>query len=81
MALGLTLMKTLGYCYCCILTSALVSSLRILEAGEDAGARILPIRGADLAMEDGNMRVLRSSQNQIFNHGDLEDPEAILPAE
>merc|ERR1711997_1035622 len=66
-----TLMKTLGYCYCCILTSALVSSLRILEAGEDAGTRILPLRGADLAMEDGNMRVLRSSQNHIFNQGTL----------
>ena len=64
-------MKTLRYCSCFILTLSIVSSLRILEAGEDAGARILPIRGADLAMEDGNMRVLRSSQNQIFNQGTL----------
>ena len=64
-------MKTLRYCSCFILTFSLVSSFRILEAGEDAGARILPIRGADLAMEDGNMRVLRSSQNHIFNQGTL----------
>ena len=48
-----------------------MSSLRILEAGDDVAARILPVRRSDLVMEVGNTHSLRSIQNHIFNHGIL----------
>ena len=70
-SLGRTLMMTLRCCFSIILTSAIVSSLRILEAGDDVAARILPVRRSDLVMEVGNTPSLRSIQNHIFNQGIL----------
>ena len=73
MSPSLTLMKTLRYCCCIILISALVSSLGILEAGQDVERRILiqPVPRSDLVKEDGSMRSTWSSQSQIFNQGTL----------
>ena len=81
MSPNLTLMKTLRYCCCIILISALVSGLGILEAGADVEERILPLRRSDLVMEDGNMRSLRSNQNQIFNQETLRTLKRSSPLE
>jgi len=72
-------MKTLRYFSCFILTSSLVSSFRILEVGEDVGARIQPDWRSDVIMEDGNMPSMRSSQNDIFYRGTLRTKKRSSP--
>ena len=76
---SLTLMKTLRYFSCFILTSSLVSSFRILEVGEDVGARIQPDWRSDVIMEDGSMPSMRSSQNNIFYWGTLRTKKRSSP--